>query len=114
MPLSKVRPIAVARVENGVDRARRVVRGEDVHDRLQHVRRVILRKRSDGVAERRAVVLAADIAQDRFLPRVVHDGIELPVGKVPAALVVGDLVGRILPDLADQQRVRLIRADARA
>ena len=114
MPLGKVCPVAVARVENGVDRTRRVMRGEDVHDRLQHVRRVILCKRPDGVAERGAVVFSADIAQNRLLPRVVHDGIELPVGKVAAALIVGDLVGRILPDLADQQRVRLVRADARA
>ena len=107
MPPGQLCPVAVTRIENRVDGARGVVRGQNIHHSLQHIGRVILRNRANRRAKSCPVILPAHIAQDRLLPRVVHDGIELPVGKIPAAAVICNLVGRILPDLADQNRVRL-------
>ena len=107
MPLCKLRAVGVRRVDQRRQRAGRIVCGQDIHDRAEHIRRIILSNGHDPLSQRLATVLAAHIAQDRLLPRVVHDGIELAAGEVPAADVVRDLVGGVLPDLADQDCLRI-------
>ena len=88
-------------------RTRRIVRREDIHDRAQNVRRIVFGNGHDRLAKLLAAVLTADIAQDRLLPRVIHDGVELPVGQIAAADAVGNFVRRVLPHLADENGVRL-------
>ena len=107
MPLCKLRAVGVRRVDQRRQRAGRIVCGQDIHDRAEYIRRIILSNGHDPLSQRLAAVLAAHIAQDRLLPRVVHDGIELAAGEVPAADVVRDLVGGVLPDLADQDCLRI-------
>ena len=112
MPSGKLGAAGVGRIDQRGERARRVVRGKDVHDGAQDIGRVILRDGHDPLAELLAAILSADIAQDRLLPRVVHDGVELPPGQVAPADAVGDLVRRVLPHLADEDGVRLQLAQA--
>lgn len=102
------------RIEKRVDRTGRIVRGEQVHTGVQDVGRVVFRECHHLLAKLRAVILAADIAEDGLLQRIIHHAVQLVVDKIAPAAVVGDLVRCVLPDLADQNGAGLDLPDAAA
>ena len=80
---------------------------QGVHQGLQHLGRIVFGDGHHGLAQARAVVLPPHEAEDRGAPGVVHHGVQLAVHKVAAADRIGDLVGGVLPDLAQQDGIRL-------
>ena len=114
VPLCKLGAVTVRRVDELRDGTRRVVRGQERHAPAQHVGGVIFRQRHHALAELCAVVLPADIAQDRLAPRVVHHAVQLAVCKIPPPHAVGFLIGRVLPHLAEQDRLGVQLPDAPA
>ena len=83
------------------------MRAEVVHHAGEHLGRIILRQRHQAFAQRRAVIRIRQEGHDGVAPRVIHDGIQLAVDKIAAGNAVGALIRRVLPDLAEQQALRV-------
>ena len=83
------------------------MRAKVVHHAGEHLRRVILRQRHQAFAQRRAVIRIRQEGHDGVAPRVIHDRIQLAVDKIAAGNAIGTLVRRVLPDLAEQQALRI-------
>ena len=103
--LRQRRAVRVQRVDQVCDGARRIVRGQQRHAGAEYVGGIIFRQRHHPLAELASVVLAADKAQDRLAPGVIHHAVQLAVRKIPPPHAVSLFIRRVLPDLAEQDRV---------
>ena len=83
------------------------MRSEDIHQGMHGKGRIMLHDLFHLVRRTLGISLA-DKGNDRILHRIVHHGIETASVEIVLSFLVGDLVGRILPDLADHKRVFLL------
>ena len=101
--------VGVGRAAEHREQALAVVAAQEVEGGVEVVARVVLSQ----LLEARGQLGGADVAAyEGEKPRahgVVHRGVELPALEVLAQLAVGELVGGVLPDLADQHPVGLLR-----
>ena len=93
--------------------ARRVVRSEDIHERIENGLRIIVPQHRDRLAEQRRVT-AEDKLDDRILERVIHHAVQLLAPKIFAALAVCDLVGGVLPNFPQHHGFRIGHFDGLA
>ena len=100
-------PGAVEIVHQGGENPGGVVGAQQIHVAGHHLAGVVLHNGHDGFLEAAAIVPPPHEVQDGGAEGVVHDAVQLRIGEVPAAVVVGGFVGGILPHLAHEQRLRV-------
>ena len=93
-------PVPGEVADEGGQNARGVVGAQGVHQGLEDLGRIVLGNGHDRLAQSCAVVGLPQEVEDGRAPGVVHHTVQLAVGEVAAADVVGGLVGGVLPDLA--------------
>ena len=89
------------------DDARTVVARQQVERTGQSLARIVLAQGLDVLGCLVGVLVAHQKADDHVAEGVVHGRIELGALQVAAQMAVANLVGGVLPDLAEQQRVGL-------
>ena len=89
------------------DDARAIVARQQIERAGQSLARVVLTQGLDILGRLIGVLVAHQKADDHVAEGVVHGGIKLGALQVAAQMTVTDLVGGVLPDLAEQQRVGL-------
>ena len=99
-------PFLLGHTEQG-ERTRGIVRAEHIHQVIKYITRIVFADALHGFREMlgRAAVQERN---DRVPQRVVHHRVQLAALEIGAALGIGYLVGRVLPDLADDQRIRFL------
>ena len=85
-----------------------VVAAHEVEGGVEVVARVVLAQLLEAGRQLRGAHLAAHIGEKPRAQRVVHRAVQLLALEVLAQLAIGELVRRVLPDLADQDAVRLL------
>ena len=79
---------------------------EDIHQTVQHFRRIIFDNGFDRFRKAAGIPVTYEINDGRA-ERIIHDRVETIAFEVVFSFVVGDLVGGVLPDFADDERIRL-------
>ena len=96
-----------------VQRAHGVVSADQRHTAIERLFGIMVADDLDRVAEF-AGVAALGVCEDRLFERIVHHAVELSAQQIVAAFAVADLVGRVLPDLADHGGVGVDALDRAA
>ena len=74
----------------------------------QCLARVVLAQGLDVLGSLICVLAAHQKADDHVAEGVVHGGVELRALQIATQVTIADLVGSVLPDFAEQQRVGLL------
>lgn len=85
-----------------------VVAPQQVEGAVGRVVWVVLVERLQGIRQLAGAHMVGEVALERMAQGVVHGAVELAPLKVVAQATIGDLVGRVLPHLADEQGIRLL------
>ena len=93
------------------DRSLDVVAADEVHHHVEIFLRVILSEALQKAHRLASVNVVEQEVQDRLAERIVHRRVDFLPAKVLARHAVADLVRRVLPDLADEDRVGVRRLE---
>ena len=97
--------VLVGRAAKDGEQARAVVAAQQVEGGVEGVGRVVLLERRHALRHLLRGPGAADVVEQGLPERVVHGAVELGAAEVLAYLAVGQLVGGVLPHLAQEQGV---------
>ena len=93
-----------------VQNARAVVRAEQVEEPLRKRRRIVFIERIHSPFERARRNPPGQKLQRSLAQRVVHHAVQCVAQAIAAHLPIADLVGRVLPHLAENKRILPLRA----
>ena len=88
-----------------------VVAADEVHHHVEIFLRVVLSEALQKAHRLTPVDVVEQEVQDRLAERIVHRRVDLLPAKVLARHAVADLVRRVLPDLADEDRIGVRRLE---
>ena len=100
--------IRLRRVAQDGEKPDPVVAAQQVELARERLRRVVLHEGLGDAADLRSLDAVGEEVQEHLAQRVVHGAVELMAPEVVAEPVVRELVGRVLPDLADHDGVGLL------
>ena len=87
------------------DNARAVVARKQIERAGQCLARVVLAQGLDVLSSLIGILVAHQKADDHIAEGVVHGRVELRALQIAAQVAIADLVGGVLPDFAEQQRI---------
>ena len=80
---------------------------QQIHIAGKHLRRIVFCNGHHRFPELLSAIVSFKEIQYSGAEGVVHTGIQFPICKITPANIVGNLVGSVLPNLANEQSVRL-------
>ena len=93
------------------DRSLDIVAADEVHHYIKVFLRVVLSEALQKAHRLASINVVEQEVQNRLAERIVHRRVDLLPAKILARHAVTDLVRRVLPDLADEDRVRIRRLE---